>query len=114
MNTRKLKQTEWQSYFDVNAGKLQKMQALIEVASLSIGDQIESDWAKLHGITYEPKDNLFSIAVENLNHVIRNPKEVYVAHGDGGLEAIEIADSDDVKHIVRLREPASVVNHRKE
>lgn len=103
MNTRKLAQSEWQSYFDVNTGKLQKMQAMIEVASLSIGDQIESDWTLLFGITYDPKDNSFSIAVENLNHIVRNPNMVYVAYGDDGLEAIEIEDSNDVKHIVRLR-----------
>lgn len=103
--TRKLEQTEWQTYFDDMSGELQKKQAFIEVASLSIGDQVESDWTQLLGITYDHKDNLFAIAVEGVEHMVRNPKEVHVACNDESVEAIEIKDMDDVKHIVKLREP---------
>jgi hypothetical protein len=57
MKTKKLNRSEWQSWFDVNTRKLQQMEALIEVVSHTLGDQIESDWAQLHGITYDSKDD---------------------------------------------------------
>ena len=40
-----------------------------------------------------------------VDHRISKPRDIHVSHGNSGVEAIEIRDADDVKHIIRLREP---------
>ena len=55
--------------------------AEIEVASLSLGDQVEAEWLPLHGITYDPNDDLVEVALEGLDHMIRKPREIYPRTG---------------------------------
>jgi Family of unknown function (DUF5335) len=37
--------------------------------------------------------------------LIPKPRELYVEEGAGGLAALEIVDSDEVKQIIKLRDP---------
>ena len=39
----------------------------IEIASLSICDQIEAEWLPLLGIVYDPKDDIIEVALEGLD-----------------------------------------------
>jgi hypothetical protein len=80
-------------------------QVEIEVIGLSMGAQIEQEWIQLLGITYDPKDDLIEILVEGLDHLIPKPREVWVDHDAIGLASIEVVDADDVRQIIRLREP---------
>jgi hypothetical protein len=59
----------------------------------------------LLGISYDPKDDLIQILVEGLDHLIRKPREVWIDHGAIGLVSMEVVDADDVRQIIRLREP---------
>ena len=78
----------------------------IEVASLGIGYQIEAQWTPLVGIAYDPKDDLVEVAVgEEVDHLINKPKEMYVDIGSSGLISVEVVDSNDVRHIIKLRDP---------
>ena len=43
-----------------------RRRAEIEVASLDLGDQIEAEWLPLLGITYDDKDDVLEIALEEL------------------------------------------------
>ena len=52
--------------FDRLSKTLEGKQAEIEVASLSLGDQVEAEWLPLHGITYDPNDDLVEVALERL------------------------------------------------
>jgi uncharacterized protein DUF5335 len=45
------------------------------------------------------------VALEGLDHLIPKPRELYAEEGPGGLTALEIIDADDVKQIVKLRDP---------
>lgn len=83
---------------------LEGKQAEIEVASLSLGDQVEAEWLPLHGITYDPNDDLVEVALERLDHMIRKPREIY-QDWIRGLTTIEIVDADGTKQVVKLREP---------
>jgi Family of unknown function (DUF5335) len=76
-----------------------------EVASLSLGDQVEAEWLPLHGITYDPNDDLVEVALERLDHMIRKPREIYLEDWIRGLTTIEIVDADGTKQVVKLREP---------
>lgn len=105
MATVKLDRGTWQAYFDRITKLVVGKQAEIEVASLNIGDQIEAKWVALLGIAYDPKSDLVEILLEGLDHLIRNPRDIYVDQGPGGLTSMEVIDADGVRQIIRLRDP---------
>jgi hypothetical protein len=105
MTTRKLDKKEWRTFFDSVTSMLEGKQAEIEVASLRLGDQVAAAWLPLIGITYDPKDDIVEVALEGLDHLIAKPREIYVEDGAEGIVALEIVDADDVKQIVKLRDP---------
>ncbi len=105
MTTRKLDKTQWRTFFDRLSTTLEGKQAEIEIASLRLGDQVEADWLPLLGIAYDPNDDIVEVALEGLDHLIPKPRELYAEEGPGGLTALEIVDADDVKQIVKLRDP---------
>jgi hypothetical protein len=105
MTTRKLDKTQWRTFFDRLSTTLEGKQAEIEIASLRLGDQVEANWLPLLGIAYDPNDDIVEVALEGLDHLIPKPRELYAEEGPGGLTALEIIDADDVKQIVRLRDP---------
>src|SRR5262245_30881801 len=99
MATRKLDKSQWQTYFDRVSKLLEGKQAEIEVASLSLGDQVEAEWLPLFGITYDRNDDLVEVELEGLDHLINHPREIYVEDGPLGLAALEIVTTDDVREI---------------
>ncbi len=103
MATRKLDKKEWKTFFDRVSKTLKGKQAEIEVASLRLGDQVQAEWLPLHGIAYDPKDDLMEVTLEGLDHMIAKPHEIYV-DGTVGLESVEIIDADGTKQIVKLRD----------
>jgi hypothetical protein len=105
MTTRHLQKTEWKSYCDRVAKGLMGKRAQIEVAGLTLGDQLATKWVPLIGITYDPKSDIFAVAVENLDHIIQRPHDLYVDEAAIGLSSIEIIEEGGRQHIVRLLEP---------
>jgi hypothetical protein len=105
MATRKLDKTQWRTFFDRVSKMLVGKQAEIEVVSLGLGDQVEAEWLPLLGIAYDPNDDIVEVALEDLDHLISKPRDVYLEEGPGGLVAVEIVDTDGVKQIVKLRDP---------
>lgn len=105
MTISKLEKAAWQPYLDKVSKTLVGKQAEIEVASLEIGDQIEAEWVPLLGITYDPKNDLVEILLEGLDHLIHKPRDIYVDHGPTGLTSLEVIDTDDVRQIMKLRDP---------
>jgi hypothetical protein len=105
MATSKLEKAAWQPYFDQVSKTLVGKQAEIEVASLQIGDQIEAEWVPLLGISYDPKSDIVEVLVEDLDHLIHKPVEIYIDQGPAGLTSLEVIDADDVRQIIRLRDP---------
>ncbi len=75
---RKLEKSEWSSFLDRFDKGLTDTQAEIEVASLNLGDHVQAEWVPLIGIVYDPKDDIIEVAVENLDHIIQRPRELYV------------------------------------
>ena len=104
MPTRKLDKKEWKTFFDRVSKMLEGKLAEIEVASLRLGAQIQAEWLPLHGIAYDPKDDLMEVTLEGLDHMITKPREIYVEDGTVGLESVEIIDADGIKQIVKLRD----------
>jgi hypothetical protein len=108
MAAEQIDRTRWAPFFDSIAKSLIGKQAEIEVASLDLGDQIEAQWAPLIGISYDEKDDLIEIALDELDHLIRSPREVFVDYGVGGIVAILIRDRDGNRQIVTLKDPLAL------
>jgi hypothetical protein len=105
MSTSKLERTAWQAYFDHVSKTIDGRLAEIEINSLALGSQLQTKWVPLLGITYDRKSDLIEIIVEGLDHMIRKPRDVYIEENGTTLSSLEIIDSDNVRQIVRLRDP---------
>lgn len=108
MAVKKIEKEEWQSFFDNFSKKYLKDEqpeyAEIRVLSNESGAQAETGWVPLEGITYNPKDGMLYIKVEELNRMIWNPREIYVDEDEEGwIESFEIIESDDTRDIVQIR-----------
>ena len=82
--------------------------AEVEVASLRLGDQVEAEWLPLLGIAYDSKDDIVEVALEGLDHLIPSPREIYVDDDPLGLWTFEIVNADDVREIIRFRDPLAL------
>ena len=104
MKTKKIEKTQWESYFDSITNFLKGKVATIDVTSLDIGDQLQANEVALFGLTYDPKNDLFEVSLEGLDHLILQPKEIYVLNGEDGIEAIEIVTNKGVKQVITLKQ----------
>ena len=99
---------EWKTYCEFISRTLVGGRVEIEVAALDLGDQIESDWLPMIGITYDSKDDVFDIALERgdsvLDHLIYGPREFAADREFAELTALEITDKDGKLHLLRLRD----------
>jgi hypothetical protein len=105
MATRKIEQQQWREFFDRVTGSLVGKRAEIEVDSLELGSQIEAAWLPVLGFVYDHKDDVLEIALEDLDHLIYRPREIYVEQDAIGLKSLLIVDADGVRQIVKLRDP---------
>ncbi len=112
MTVRKLEKTDWRPYFDHLSKTLKGAEAEIEVASLKLGDQVESTWLPLFGLVYDPKDDLVEVALDGLDHMILKPRDIYVDDGAGSLASVEVIDGEGNRQIITLRQPLAVPSAR--
>ena len=108
MAAEQIERARWGAFLDTLTEILVGKQAEIEVAALDLGDQIEAEWAPLIGISYDRKDDLVEIALDELDHLIRAPRSIFVDQDPGGIVAIEITDGDGRQHIARFKDPLAL------
>src|SRR4029453_5323711 len=95
MAATEIDRSSWAPFLDTITNSLLGKQAEIEVVSLDLGDQIEAEWTPLIGIPYDRKNDLIEIALDELDHMVRSPQQLFVDYGIGGIvAAIEIVDGD--------------------
>jgi hypothetical protein len=100
---------QWAPFLDAITNSLIGKQAEIEVVSLDLGDQMEAEWAPLIGITYDRKNDLIEIALDDLDHLIRSPRELFIDYAVGDVvAAIEIVDGDGNRQIVKFKDPLAL------
>lgn len=104
MTIRRLEKSEWRPFFDALSKLLEAQVAEVEVASLDLGDQTETEWLPLLGIVYDPSSDVLEIALDGVDHMIRKPREIYLDEGATGLTRLEIVDADGIKQIVNLKD----------
>jgi hypothetical protein len=100
--------TNWQAAADLLSRVLHGQPARLEVASLSIGDQIEAEWGPLLGISYDPKDDLFDIQLQGVDHLVRHPRLFAIRERDSLADGLLVVDGEGAEHIVQLREPVAL------
>src|SRR3954465_12029536 len=105
MTAHKLDKRQWSMFLNGVARMLEGKQAEVEVASLRLGDQVEAEWLPLRGIAYDSKGNIVEVALEGLDPLIPSPREIYVDDDPLGLWTFEIVNADDVREIIRFRDP---------
>jgi uncharacterized protein YkuJ len=108
LETKRLPREKWQAYFDRFArqylGEDEPETATVEVVSPTLGDQFEVEAVRLLGVSYDPKDNVFELQLENVDHLVFEPVEIWALEGEGGfLSTLEVVHSDGTKEIIYLR-----------
>jgi hypothetical protein len=105
MSVRKLDKSTWQAFFNSLSRVLQGARAEVDAMSLSIGSQVEADWLPLNGLTYDAKDDILEVAMDGLDHLIRQPDDIFIDEESGMLSSLEVVGRDKVSQIVKLKEP---------
>lgn len=108
METKKIEKTQWESYFNewdkkYREGQLPKRKVQIEIVNQDLGDQVETFWQELIGLSYDPKDDVFEVAAERHDHLIHKPTEIYVEEENGDLKAVEVVQWDGTKNIISFK-----------
>ena len=88
----------------VSSGLMGK-RAEIEVLSPTDGILIEARWLPLIGIAYHPVQDTLIIMLDGLDHLVFQPREMYLDFGAGGFRSLGILDQRRVWQIVSLRDP---------
>ncbi len=105
--TRKITRDHLKDYLDHFSSIMPAEKAEIEVAGLDLGDQIGAEWATMSGISYDPKDDVVVVDIDDgqLQHMIRHPVDFEVQEDDDGVHAFEIRCGEGHLHIIRLKSP---------
>lgn len=106
--TSQLHKAEWQHYFDRIARGLAARRAEIDLTSLHIGRQVAALSLPLLGIRYEPRSDILSVMLEGFNHLIRRPVTLLVEVDFGQLLSMAVTDTEQVRHLIRLRAPLAL------
>ncbi len=108
MSTRRLRRGEWQDYCDRLSRGLRDENAELEVVSLALGDHVEAKWLPLHGIVYDPRADVLEIALESIDHMIEQPRDITIEETPRGLVALEVTAADERHEILKLKRPLRV------
>src|SRR5262245_41527331 len=104
MTARAIQKAEWAAFCAAVSKALEGSQAEIEVASIDLGHQVEKQWAPLIGISYDPEDDVIDIALEEVDHIVNEPKELLAEIDNSSVSALQITDGDGRRHLVRLKD----------
>ena len=105
MSIEKLDKESWAPYFDSMSKVLAGKQAEIDVESLSLGVQVASRYAPLHGITYDQRSEMLEIMLERWEHNISHVAEIWIDREGISLNSIRVVATDGVEQIIKLRDP---------
>ena len=105
--TKQIQRDDWESYFEDFVKRHVEhdppMAATVEVMSLAMGDQLEAA-SQLSGITYDRKSNALEVLMEDVDHLVFYPTEIWVLEDeDGFISALEVVASDGTKEIVHIQ-----------
>ncbi|MCB0719501.1 MAG: DUF5335 family protein [Bacteroidetes bacterium] len=108
ISAKKIDKGEWMSFFSALAQDHRRRKqvdyAEVRIMSREIGVQKEVSWLPLIGITYDQRNDVIDLSVENMNHMIQHPKEVFVDDGGNGhVRSIEVMRNDGIVELIEIR-----------
>jgi hypothetical protein len=108
MPIRKLEPTEWKVFFDTYSRNVlmsdRPEYADLRLLSGTLGNLEGTSWLPLRGITWDPGNEILEIILEDLDHLVARPSEIYVEQdGDGAIRSMEIVEKDGTKQILEMR-----------
>lgn len=98
----------WREAADLLSRAIHGQMARLEVADATLGEQVAAEWAPLEGVSYDPKDDLFEIQLEGLDHLVFHPRMFAIVEHDGVADSLAVVDGRGAQHIVQLREPIAL------
>ena len=81
---------QWKAFCARVSRQLEGAQAEVEVASLGLGDQLETEWVGLVGITYDPKEDVLDVALDGVGHIVREPISLAVAWSGATISSLAV------------------------
>jgi|GEM_PF-259724 len=114
MSDRVVERGDWAALADGLSRQLKGAQAEIEVAALGFGDQIQAEWVPLLGLAYDPKDDIFEVAVAGLDHIIHDPDSLVIQMEGAVARNLAIGTRGGDRHILRFREALRLAPPRAE
>ena len=101
---------DWEKYFDNFSKKSKTMDEKIEIdlVAPSVAELREAEKLTLAGISYDPRDKVLSIFCENLDHLIKQPREICVEEENAGVKSIRATDGTGLQHLIKLTTPVAV------
>ena len=102
---------DFEKYFEDISKFITNQHIELGVFGLDIGDQIESEWAPLDGISYEPKSDTLFVHTKYVDHAIHQPQRIIVAETNARIHAISVTDSEKRSHILQFRSPLMLENN---
>jgi hypothetical protein len=106
--TKQVPQDEWKSYFErfakqhLVAGPREA--GSVEIVSPVLGVELEASAMILEGLAYDPKSHAFEVWLEDLDHLVFDPAEIWVIEEDDGfVSTIELVTADGGKEIIYLQ-----------
>lgn len=105
MKNRSINKNERKAFFDSLGRMVQGELVEIEVASLDVGEQIEEEWARLDGLTYDWKEDILYVNTPAFEHSIVKPEEVIVVQDDMSINSVFVKDADGHVQSLKFRLP---------
>lgn len=103
-----LEKDKWQAATDLFSRAIHGQAARLEIVAAALGDQVEAEWVPLRGITYDPKDDVFEIRLEGVDHLVRHPRQFGIQERAGLAHSLAVVDGAGTEHILQLREPIAL------
>ena len=106
--TKQIARDDWNEYFErftrQHLGDDVPKAVTIELVSPRLGDQLEASDVRLLGITYDPKSRAVKVFLEDRDHLVFEPAEIWVLEGESGfISTLEFAYEDGSKEIIYVR-----------
>jgi len=108
MKISEIKTQDWASQLNKISKTLENRDVNIEVFGMDVGAQLQVDSVHLKGLTYDTRDDVVEISLDNYQHIIPQPTAIYMTSENDSIESIqsiEFVDGRDRKQLLTFVEP---------
>lgn len=108
-----LPKESWTAYLEDVTKNMPASEVVIEVIGEEIGDQVEANWLPFRFFEYDPRDDVFEVAVGGrgpeypvvLRHLVYHPVRLWVDQEEGILPTqLLVEDREGTMTLVRVRQ----------